>query len=246
MTNDSLIRVTRYGNYCRSKSPQHKQQSTYFTYFPKEWRQGCGTWPTRTCDTTGQLLPGEEPAAQVAEYILDASRKDHVWLRKPLTAMPRRNEFLRCEILYEDKDSRASYRGETCINQVCLCLCLCECASLCLCVRVSVFLCVSLCACVHGYVIMCRRIYVCIYVYTYVGRFIRSCRVRSMHQLGGSMCVRVHVWIVLYIYMYTYIHIFFMYVRIHKTYCMFVCMYVCMSLYMCVCIYVYRCSYMCM
>ena len=79
--------------------------------------------PTRVTSGTssellaGRLLPGEVPAAKVSEYIVDLSRKNHVWRAKPETAVPRRDEFLRCEIIYEDKDSRASYRGETRVNQ---------------------------------------------------------------------------------------------------------------------------------
>ena len=79
--------------------------------------------PTRVTSGTvsdllaGQLLPGEVPKAKVTEYMQDMSRKEQLWRKKPEAAVPRRNEFLRCEIIFEEKDSRATYRGETRVNE---------------------------------------------------------------------------------------------------------------------------------
>lgn len=81
------------------------------------------TIPTRVTAGTssdilaGKLLPGEKPSAKVSEYIKDASRKNAIWRPKPESAVPRKTDVLRCEIIYAEKDSRASFRGETQMNQ---------------------------------------------------------------------------------------------------------------------------------
>ena len=59
----------------------------------------------------GQQPLGDDPKAKVTEYIIDASRNDKFWRLKPETAVPRKNEHLRAEIIYEEKDSRGWYRG---------------------------------------------------------------------------------------------------------------------------------------
>ena len=106
---------------------EHKNNKKYKTMFR--------SIPMRvTAGTSDGLLPqscslkqedessishtGTGKTARVYEYMVDASRKD-VWRLKSETVVPRRNEVLRAEIIYDKKDSRSIYRGEMKSNQRC-------------------------------------------------------------------------------------------------------------------------------
>jgi hypothetical protein len=95
-----------------AKTSQNKKAQIDFRTIPVRVTAG-----TTSDLLAGKLLPGEQPSVQICEFITDASRKDSSWRPKPEMVMPRKTDVLRCEIIYEDKDSRCFFRGETQVNQ---------------------------------------------------------------------------------------------------------------------------------